>query len=125
MKKTPIIRKKPLLRKHRISPISAKRKKEASIYLITRNAFIEAHPFCQATIKILGLDEEAVKQWNGFALDPMGNQLIISRSQDVHHTAGRSGKNYLDQSTWLAVSRTMHERIHNNPSWARANGLLK
>jgi hypothetical protein len=125
MKRTPLIRKKPLLRKHRISPVSKKRKAQMAIYIRTRADYLIVHPFCQATIKILGLDEPAVIQWAGYAQDPLGNAIFIPRSQDIHHTAGRTGTNYLDQSTWLAVCRPMHERIHNNPSWARQNGLLR
>ncbi len=45
-------------------------------------------------------------------------------STDVHHVKGR-GKFYLDESTWMAVSRESHRWIHNHPKEARELGLLQ
>jgi hypothetical protein len=43
-------------------------------------------------------------------------------STDVHHKKGRLGNNYLDVSTWLAVSRDAHRKIEDNPEWAYKMG---
>lgn len=42
----------------------------------------------------------------------------------IHHLAGRIGKNFLDQSTWLAVSGPGHDWIHNHPLEARKKGWI-
>lgn len=44
------------------------------------------------------------------------------KSTDIHHKIGRVGKNYLNEKTWLAVSRKAHQQIEENPEWAYANG---
>lgn len=52
---------------------------------------------------------------------------------DVHHKKGRIGyaddisrlngiSLYLDERFWLAVSRKGHDKIENNPKWAKENG---
>lgn len=46
------------------------------------------------------------------------------KSVEVHHACGRLGKNYLDVSTWFAVSRKGHDWIHSNDSEAREKGFL-
>jgi hypothetical protein len=58
------------------------------------------------------------------------NQVCpITKQQtiEVHHTyCGKDrAKNYLDVSTWLAVSREGHNWIHDNPKEARELGYLK
>jgi hypothetical protein len=47
----------------------------------------------------------------------------VVEATDVHHVKKR-GKYMLDVSTWLAVCRETHIKIHQNPAWARANGYL-
>lgn len=46
---------------------------------------------------------------------------------EVHHTfCGKDrSKYYLDENTWLAVSRDGHNWIHDNPKEAREKGYLK
>lgn len=46
------------------------------------------------------------------------------KAVEIHHKAGRLGKNYLDESTWMAVSRAGHNWIHDNDAEARAKGFL-
>ncbi len=53
----------------------------------------------------------------------LGLPQICPRSEDLHHVKKR-GKYYLDESTWLAVGRKIHQHIHDAPGWARAEGLL-
>lgn len=40
----------------------------------------------------------------------------------VHHMKGRIGDLLLDQRFWLAVSHEGHEKIENNPVWAKEQG---
>lgn len=46
---------------------------------------------------------------------------------EIHHTyCGKDrAKYYLDESTWIAVSREGHNWIHDNPKEAREQGYLK
>ncbi len=46
---------------------------------------------------------------------------------EIHHTyCGKDrAKYYLDESTWIAVSRDGHNWIHDNPKEAREKGFLK
>jgi hypothetical protein len=48
-------------------------------------------------------------------------------STEIHHTyCGKDrAKYYLDESTWIAVSRDGHNWIHDNPKEAREKGFLK
>ena len=88
-----------LKRRTRLRPISTKRAKASRIYLTARSRFLGSHPVCQ--------------------------RCDGRRSTDIHHTAGRSGSNYQDQTTWLALCRQCHDWIHQHPSQARAKNLLK
>lgn len=42
----------------------------------------------------------------------------------VHHKAGREGGNFLDESTWLAVSAEGHKFLHDHPALAREKGWM-
>lgn len=86
--------------------ISDRRRAQLAIYSAKRRAFLKAHPVCQVSRYIPGLNPKA-------------------RSRDVHHVAGRYGGAYLDETTWLAVSRQAHDWIHSNPRQARKRGWLK
>lgn len=41
---------------------------------------------------------------------------------DVHHKKGRIGSLLLNQKYWLAVSREGHQKIEENPEWAKEMG---
>jgi hypothetical protein len=115
MRKTPLKRKTPLRGnpetikawKNRtaapLSQFSRKRKTDAPVYSRKRNAFLSTHAYCQALVP-------------GFC---------TGRSEDVHHKAGRTGTNYLDEETWLATCRRCHDWIHEHPNKAREKGLLE
>ena len=47
----------------------------------------------------------------------------IHMATDIHHKAGR-GKHLNDMASWMGLCRLCHERVHNNPSWARAQGYI-
>lgn len=106
----------PLKRKTRLNPVSKKRAKELASYRRKRAAFLRAHPCCEAWLFIWNRDLEFALQ------NPL--MLGVPAATDIHHVKGR-GKYLNDESTWLAVSRTAHIWIHNNPSKARALGLLQ
>ena len=80
-----------------IPKVSAKRKKEQKEYTIKRLQFLS--------------------QPENFRCPVTGE-----RATEIHHKKGRTGSNFLDTSTWLAVSRNGHRKIEENPEWAKENG---
>lgn len=44
------------------------------------------------------------------------------QTNQVHHKKGRIGDLLLDQEFWLAVSPDGHDKIENNPIWAKEKG---
>ena len=42
----------------------------------------------------------------------------------VHHRAGRLGKNLLDEKTWTAICSRCHYVIHANPAWSYEQGWM-
>ena len=83
-----------------ISPVSEKRRGEMDRYARLRDAFITAKPRCEAKLP-----------------------HCTGTSTDVHHKAGRTGDNYLNISTWLAVCRNCHFYIETHPEEAKELGL--
>jgi hypothetical protein len=135
-----IARRKPLKRSSKplkrtpLARVSKKRAKEMRTYSKLRKEFLAVHQLCGVWLKennwvqidssdlyVWQRGEETISRNVWAMLDFSG----AKRSCDIHHTAKRTGPNYLDTSTWLAVSREAHERIHANPSWAREMGFLK
>ena len=89
-----------------IPKMSERRKRESRIYSAKRKAFLSEHPICEMP-------------------SPLGVGLCRMRSMDVHHSKGRYGGNYLNESTWIALCREHHDWIHRHPKEARERGLLK
>ena len=87
-----------LERPKKISPVSKKMRETMDEYSKRRTAFLVIHNQCQA--KLVG---------------------CTGKATDVHHKAGR-GDNYLKISTWLAVCRTCHRWIEENPDAAKELG---
>lgn len=123
-RKTPIKR-TGILRRTPIKRVSSKRQKEMKIYTAKREEFLKRHPYCMVTLELLGLASKDVETWDGYYRDVWGVTRRAPLATDIHHCHGRRGKNYLDETTWLAVCREQHQRIHQNPSWAREMGFLK
>jgi hypothetical protein len=98
----------PLIRRSRLSPVSKKRSAAMREYAKKRKAFLALHPYCEVTL----------------ALSIFRFAWSLRTATEVHHKAGRTGNNYLDESTWMAVSREGHRWIHDNPSEARRLGWL-
>jgi len=48
--------------------------------------------------------------------------ITKEKTTDVHHKKGRIGSLFLDIRFWLAVSRSGHKMIEENPEWAIENG---
>lgn len=99
MKRTPLRRKKALKRGGGLKPMSAKRKANSAEYYRLRDIYLSEHPTCEV--------DRCAKQ-----------------GTDIHHKAGRIGKNYLDVSRWMACCRYHHRKIHDNPAWAVERGYL-
>jgi hypothetical protein len=93
------MKRSPLKRKTRLSPISKRRQAVLRAYKPLRDAFLKQHPTCS---------------------------LCPQPSTDIHHLLpkGRGGE-HNDPSNFLAVCRTCHNTIHNNPKWAEAHNLLR
>lgn len=125
MKRTALKRKTPLRR------MGKRRQGEYKEYMRKRAIFFEKHPICQ-----LWCDENNwADNGDGTYTDLIHGQETYDaeklmkwwrapESNSLHHKNGRNGKNYLDESTWMACSAANHARIEANKSWARANGYL-
>jgi len=105
----------------RIPKMSSKRQREARIYSVKRKAFLEAHPTCQAYMTILWGAPVGLTPGKDGWLD----NIPPPPASEIHHREHRTGKNYLDSNTWLAVSPLSHRWIHRHGDWARKLGLLK
>lgn len=93
----------------RIPRMSAKRKRDNALYLKKRADYLKSHPFCEA--------------WG--IIWPDRPKALTPRANQIHHVAGRIGKNYLDEGLFLAVCSESHAFIHSHPSTARKMGLLQ
>lgn len=131
-------KKKPssrLQRGGRIKPVSATRAKLQKIYSALRKTFLEARPICEWWLNEKGwylvsegdicigycrIMDVANCLWT---TEEMILRFGAARSQDIHHKRGR-GKYYLDTSTWMAVSRKAHEKIHADPKTSYEKGYM-
>ena len=108
-----------------IKRVSSKRSKELREYSKLRKDYLLAHPYCQAFMKINGIDEaEVIAKGGRYTAHPFRWEREVPLATDIHHVSKRYGSRLNDTSKWLAVCREMHERIEQNKSWARDNGLL-
>lgn len=96
-------RKKPLkakqgfkVKRKRLNPYSKSKVKEREQYRAARLFYLNKHPNCE---------------------------ICQRPADDIHHKRGR-GKFLCDTSTFMATCRFCHNRIHDNPGWARENGYL-
>ncbi len=92
------------LKRSPLRTVSKKRSKAQATYTRRRIAFLSERSWCEACLP-LGRDRRRV-------------------ATQVHHMAGRTGKNYLDILTWLPVCGICHTWIHENGAAARQLGLL-
>lgn len=80
-------------------PVSTKMKELNDEYSRMRLLYLTANPFCKANL-----------------------QGCTKVATDVHHKAGR-GENHLKMTTWVAVCRSCHRWIEENPKEAKELGL--
>lgn len=88
-----------MIRRTPIRRVSSVRAVAMKLYAAARLPFLAARPKCERCQK--------------------------KKAMEVHHKAGRTGKNFLDQSTWMAACPECHRWIHEHPGQARAAGFLK
>lgn len=86
------------LQRTRIAKVSDKRAEQNAEYSKLREAFLKEHPVCQ----VCGSAE----------------------AEDVHHRAGRSNDLLCEVRYFLAVCRTCHNHIHDDPEFAKQNGYM-
>lgn len=92
----PVARKPILKRNGKLKSKSDKRKKQEKVYNELRRQFLTSNPRCR---------------------------VCGAEATDIHHMRHR-GKYYLDTTTFMAVCRLDHQRIHDNVAWAREMGYL-
>lgn len=86
------------MKRTRLKSVSDKRRAQLREYSRLRKEHLKASPVCEIC--------KTGKSW------------------DVHHRAGRIGRRLLETWNWLLVCRSCHNRIHDNPAWARDQGYL-
>ena len=94
--------KKEKLKKARVpvNKVSDKERVRQQQYRKARIAFLKQIPYCE--VRAEGCTHQAT---------------------EVHHKAGRIGENLLDVSTWLSTCHNCHEKIEQQPKWAKENGF--
>lgn len=116
-----------LLRRTPLRSVSTKRAKEARLYAKKRKAFLEARPVCEwwaevHSVHTSPMPDGTVLAW--FEEDKLWEWAVPPASTEIHHKAGRSGANYLDESTWMACSSEGHRWITDHPKEAEARGWI-
>lgn len=89
-------------------PIRQKSKKQSELeraYTVLRKKFLEEHKYKRCPV----------------ALEVFKKAIPVT---EVHHKKGRVGKLFLYVPFWLAVSRSGHVWIHENPKEAYKKGFL-
>lgn len=81
---------------------SPKKKIERELYQKLRKKYLREHHKCECGTK---------------------EKPCHKRSEDIHHKAGR-GRYLNRQDTWMAVARSCHDRIHQNPKESYERGHL-
>jgi len=79
---------------------SSKRKEHEKEYRTKGKAFLKKHPKCAGKFK-----------------------GCTGKSEQIHHKAGRTGANYLNEKTWLAVCANCHTAIELNPVESKQKGM--
>lgn len=92
-----------MLKRSPIRRVSKRRAVENKIHSQLRREFLEKHPFCEVMQQVFKKTYMAT---------------------DIHHMRGRFGNRLNDQEHWLAVSRTGHDWIRDNPKEAERRGFL-
>jgi 5-methylcytosine-specific restriction endonuclease McrA len=87
------------LRRTPLRRVSKKRAEALKVYRVNKASYLLANPFCQV--------------------------CETEKAIDIHHklSLGRGGK-LNDTTIFMAVCRSCHNQIHNNPKWALLNNYL-
>jgi hypothetical protein len=91
------------MRRSRIAPYSAKRRKRDAVYAKARvQVFDRADGRCEAPVHVM---------W------------CSGQVEQVHHVAGRGGSDPHRLENLLGLSRLCHEAAHAHPGWAYRTGV--
>lgn len=76
--------------------------------------------------KVSKTQKKRLEKYNSLRIEYLNNHVICeccckNKSTEIHHKAGRTGENLFKH--FLAVCRTCHEFIENNPQWAKENNF--
>lgn len=72
---------------------------------------------------------QQTKEYNKKRAEYLHNTPLCERcgpqfATEVHHKAGRNGERLIDSRYFMAVCRSCHEYIHNNPNESYKKGWL-
>lgn len=94
--------KKSGAKKKGMRKVSKKRAKENRAYTPVKKKFLTENPFCQAQL-----------------------EGCTGKATDLHHAAGRTGKQLLNVTDFVALCRSCHDKMEADDKAARATGLKK
>ena len=92
---------------------------------IEKNAQKQNKPIKKESDKMKALKKEYLKLREQFLKDNPKCAVTGKKATEVHHMKGRTGKDLLDVSNFLPVSREAHIKIELNVSWAKEKGYSK
>lgn len=87
------------MKRSKINPVSKKRARENREYLRLKRDYLEANMDC---------------------FIPFCSEMAT----DIHHMRGRVGTLLTDTQYFRSVCRLHHDKIHQNPEWAREQGYM-
>jgi hypothetical protein len=127
MKRTPLKRNTPLKRKTPLRPVSKKRQRvQAQRRELVRNE-LEYRQWCEAGSHITRHLLSCLTQTQKRSIKTDPQKLVCDgRAVDIHEPLTRArGGSILDPKNTMAVCRSCHTWIHDNPENATKLGLLK
>ena len=98
---TGVVINKPTIKAKPIAPRSQKRLLEERLYSVKRNVFLQNHPMCEAHVQ----------------------GICTGQATEIHHKAGKIGKDLIDELNFLAVCRGCHNYIEEKRIWAIEKGF--
>jgi hypothetical protein len=108
------------LKRTKLRPMSPKRQKESREYARLRKLFLAERPHCEL---FLSLEDKEDAESCALVVKIWGRRHTVPRASEVHHKEKR-GKNYLNVSTWAALSPEGHRYVEDHKTWARETGWL-
>lgn len=94
--------------------------------------YLEAHPYCQITIAILGLDEaDVIKHHGAYGKPQFGTKgerpariYHVSRANQLHHRNKANGIRLIDFNYIMSACDAAHDWTEKKKDQARAIGVL-